>query len=250
MNARASHRPRSTCPLQLETWLIQPMQAPDFSLPDFAGDTKQLSALRGEFVLLHFWGTAAASCADQLRLLQKEQANLTSADIHIICVNLDNLGNAEALRALIAREQLSLPMVVATEEMAGIYNLAFRYLFDRRRDLALPTSFFLNREGAIVKVYQGPLQPAGLLNDVRSMPKTSADFQRNALPMTGQLFLEEFQRNDFTYAVALFQRGYLQAATDAFKQVIAAHPNNPEAYYNLGTLYLMRNCAAGRQKLS
>lgn len=233
--------PEEHLPSSLETWLIQPMQAPDFSLPDLAGDTKQLVALRGHFVLLHFWSTAAVSCTDQLRLLQKEQANLTSADIHIICVNLDNLENAEALRALIAREQLSLPMVVATEEMAGIYNLAFRYLFDRRRDLALPTSFFLNREGAIVKVYQGQLQPAGLLNDVRSMPKTSADFQRNALPMSGQLFLEEFQRNDFTYAVALFQRGYLQAATDAFKQVIAAHPNNPEAYYNLGTLYLMRN---------
>lgn len=232
--------PQEHVPSSLETWLIQPMQAPDFSLPDLKGDTKQLATLRGQFVLLHLWSTTASSCADQLRLLQKEQANLTSAEVHILCVNLDNPENAEALRALVAREQLSLPMVVATEEVAGIYNLVFRYMFDRRRDLALPISFLLNREGAIVKVYQGPLQPAGLLNDVRSMPKTSADFQHKALPMAGQLFFEEFQRNDFTYAVALFQRGYLQAATDAFKQVIAAHPNNPEAYYNLGTLYLMK----------
>ncbi len=249
-NASAAYKrqneppPREQLPASIETWLIQPMPAPEFSLPDLTGDTKQLSALRGHFVLLHFWSTAAVSCADQLRLLQKEQANLASADIHILCVNLDHPENAEALRALIAREQLSLPMVVATEEMAGIYNLVFRYLFDRRRDLALATSFLLNREGAIVKVYQGPLQPAGLLNDVGSMPRTSADFQRKALPMTGQLFLEEFQRNDFTYAVALFERGYLQAATDAFKQVIAAQPNNPAAYYNLGTVYLLRNAPA------
>lgn len=233
--------PQEHLPTSLQTWLIQPMQAPDFSLPDLTGATTQLSRLRDQFVLLHLWSTAADSYIDQLRLLQKEQAKLASVGVRIICVNLDNPENAEALRALISREQLLLPMVIFTEELAGIYNLVFRYIFDRRRDLALPTSFLLNREGAIVKVYQGSLQPAGLLQDVRSMPKTSADFQRNALPMPGQVFLQEFQRNDFTFAVALFQRGYLQAATDAFKQVIAAHPNNPEAYYNLGTLYLMRN---------
>ena len=54
-------------PTLLETWLIQPMQAPDFSLPDLAGDTKQLSALRGHFVLFIFGASlgppALTSCA-------------------------------------------------------------------------------------------------------------------------------------------------------------------------------------------
>jgi tetratricopeptide (TPR) repeat protein len=233
--------PQERLPTALETWLVQPMQAPDFSLPDLMGNTRQLSKLLGQFILLHFWSKAAAAYAEQLRLLQKEQASLTAADIQTVCINLDGPENTDAVRAHIAQEQLSLPMVVATEEVAGIYNLAFRYMFDRRRDLALPTSFLLNREGAIVKVYQGLIQPVNLLKDLRSMPKTSAELQRNALPMPGTLFLGGFQRNDFTYAVALFQRGYLQAATDAFKQVIATHPDNPEAYYNLGTLNLIRN---------
>jgi len=43
------------------------------------------------------------------------------------------------------KEGISLPILLATQEVAGVYNIIYRYLFDRRRDLALPTSFLLNR---------------------------------------------------------------------------------------------------------
>ena len=66
--------------------------------------------------------------------------------------------------------------------MAGIYNIIYRYLFDRRRDLAIPTSFLLDREGMIVKVYQGPIDPERLLEDVKSIPTTAADRMQKALP--------------------------------------------------------------------
>ncbi len=59
-------------------------------------------------------------------------------------------------------------MLLATEEVAGIYNIIYRYLFDRRRDLGIPTSFLLNRESMIVKVYQGDLDPQRVLDDVKS----------------------------------------------------------------------------------
>jgi hypothetical protein len=38
-----------------ETWLLAPVAAPDFSLPDLGGREQRLSALRGNPVLLHFW---------------------------------------------------------------------------------------------------------------------------------------------------------------------------------------------------
>ena len=50
-----------------------------------------------------------------------------------------------------------------------------------------------------------------------------------------------FQRNEFTYGVAFFQRGYLEQAAASFRQVIEAKPENAEAHYNLGTLYLRQN---------
>jgi hypothetical protein len=44
--------------------------------------------------------------------------------------------------------------VLASEDIAGLYNIVYRFLFDRRRDLTLPTSFLVNGTGDIVKIYQ------------------------------------------------------------------------------------------------
>jgi Flp pilus assembly protein TadD/peroxiredoxin len=228
-------------PLSVETWLIQPLLAPDFSLPDLLADTKQLHSFRGDFVLLHFWASAAPSCASRLRLLQSHQADWASRNLHVLCLNLDDPQDAAAVRSFATKEGLSLPILLATREVAGVYNIIYRYLFDRRRDLALPTSFLLNRDAMIVKVYQGTLEPARLLDDVRSVPDTPAGFLQKALPLKGTLVQDVFQRNDLTYGVALFQRGYLEEAAAEFKQVILTNPGEPIAYYNLGTLYLRRN---------
>ena len=146
------------------------------------------------------------------------------------------------------KRALSFPLLSGTPEVAGIYNIIYRYLFDRRRDLAMPTSFLIDEEGMIVKVYQGPVDPKRLLEDVKSTPRTAADRVLKALPLPGKLYLDEFQRNDFTYGVAFFQHGYLQQAEASFKQVIATKPDDPEAYYNLGTLYLRRNALDDARK--
>jgi Tfp pilus assembly protein PilF/peroxiredoxin len=231
--------PEERLPGSFHTWLVQPMPAQDFSLQDVRGKNWQLSALRGSLVLLHFWTMAGDCCTEQLRLLQEQEKQLASAGMITLCVNVDGAEKSHAVWSLAAQQGLSLPMVMATDEVAGIYNITYRYLFDRRRDLELPTSFLLNREGAIVKVYQGAVEPAALLHDIRTIPSSAERLER-ALPLKGTSYLGEFQRNDFTYAVALFQRGYLLAAANAFKGVIANHPDYPEAYYNLGTLYLMQ----------
>ena len=41
--------------------------------------------------------------------------------------------------------------------------------------------------------------------------------------------------------MALFQHGYLQQAEESFLEVVAAKPDDADAYYNLGTLSLRRN---------
>ncbi len=42
-------------PPSLQTWLIQPLNAPDFSLPDLAGNLRELRTFRNSFVFLNFW---------------------------------------------------------------------------------------------------------------------------------------------------------------------------------------------------
>ncbi len=228
-------------PSLVETWLIQPLSAPDFSLPDLAGKTWDLSSLRGSPLLLNFWSTASPSCGEQMRLLRQFQSSLASNGLRIVGINVDDPRDVPAVQAFVARQGFSLPTLLATPDVAGVYNIVYRYLYDRRRDLPLPTSFLLNKDGLIVKAYQGPVTSERLVEDVRSIPGTAADRVARALPFSGTLFQGTFQRNDFTYGVSFFQHGYLEQAEASFKQVIAAKPGNPEAHYNLGTLYLRRN---------
>jgi tetratricopeptide (TPR) repeat protein len=230
-----------TLPSSVETWLIEPLSAPEFSLPDIAGNTRDLRSFRGSYVLLNFWTAASPACGEQLRFLQKHKSTFASSGLRLLGINLDEPGDVAEARSLVVKEGLSFPILLGTQEVAGIYNIIYRYLFDRRRDLALPTSFLVNRDGMIVKVYQGQVNPERLAEDLKSVPESAAARMRRALPFEGTLYQDQFQRNDFTYGVAMFQRGYLDQAAASFQQVIAAKPQEPEAYYNLGTLYLRKN---------
>ena len=228
-------------PAQVDSWLIDPLKAPEFSLPDLAGHAHELRSSQGFPVLLYFWATASSLCPAQLRMLEKYQPEFTASHLRILAVNVDDAGAISAVHSLAAHERLSFPILLATQEVAGIYNIIYRYLFDRHRDLPIPVSFLLDAEGMIVKVCQGSVEPNSLLQDLGSMRSVGADRMKNALPFDGKLYRGAFQRNDFTYGVALFQHGYFDQAEASFQQVIAVKPDDPEAYYNLGTLNLHRN---------
>jgi Flp pilus assembly protein TadD/peroxiredoxin len=227
---------RESLPSQIDTWLLEPLKAPGFSLPDLAGNTHSLSSVRGGFALLYFWATTAPLSRDQLRLLDRHAGSLK-----ILAINVDDPGNTQSARSFVVQEKLSLPVLFATEDVAGVYNIIYRYLFDRRRDLAIPTGFLLDQEGMIVKVYQGPIAAQDVAQDIKSAPSTALSRRQKALPFPGVPYQDGFRRNDFTYGVALFQHGYLDQAAESFQQVVAEKPTDPEGYYNLGTLNLRRN---------
>ena len=235
-------------PASVETWLIEPLSAPQFSLPDLSGNIRELRSFRGNVVLLTFWATSASASLDQLESLQKSQSRLASSGLRIVGVNVDEPGGASEARSFVAKHGISFPILLATEELSGVYNIIYRYLFDRRRDLGIPSSFLIDRDGMIVKVYHGVAAPERIADDLKGMPSTAADRLRKALPFAGTLYEGAFKRNDFTYGVAFFQHGYLEQAAASFQSVIAAKPNEPEAYYNLGTLYLRRNALPDARK--
>ena len=235
-------------PSSVGTWLVEPVSAPDFSLPDLAGNPLDLRSFRGSFLLLNFWTTTSSACRDQLQRLGKSQSALAASGLRILAINVDDPSDPRAIQAFPTKEGLSFPILLATQDVAGIYNIVYRYMLDRHKDLCFPTSFLIDEAGNIVKLYQGTLTPDHLLQDLASAPKSPADRVRKALPFPGTLHQDTFQRNAFTYGVAFFQHGFLDQAAESFKQVIAQKPDDPEAYYNLGTLCLRRNSLEEAQK--
>ncbi|MGA8593251.1 MAG: FG-GAP-like repeat-containing protein [Bryobacteraceae bacterium] len=214
-------------PSNFETWLVEPLRAPAFTLPDSNGRTQSLSAFRGRPLVLAMIASDCGRSRDQLAKFQAGWNAFRRESVQIVAINLD--GRA-------ANVQFSL--LRADEATASIYNILCRYLFDRRRDLEAPVSFLLDEQSAIVKVYQGPVDPEHILKDWKDAPRNQTERLKKALAFNGQYHGGPPRRNYFTYGIAYIQNGFADAAVDSFQAAIAANPNYAPAYYNLGTIYL------------
>ena len=225
-------------PANCETWLIDPVLAPDFELPDVAGTTHLLSALRGRTVVLNFWATWSPPSVETLRALDRSPALRQPGALEVLAINLDKPQDAPQVRSFVRVNALRLPILLAADDVAGIYNIVYHFMFDRRRNLGLPTTFLIDPKGFIVKVYQGPVDAERLNVDRERIPQSPEQRGNLALPFPGTLHLGEFRRNSFTYGAAYSQAGYFGQAIREFTLALETNPDYAEAQYNLGTLYL------------
>jgi len=111
-------------------------------------------------------------------------------------------------------------------------------LFDRHRDLSLPTSYLIDRNGDIVKVYQCPENTEHLEHDAFHIPQTLADRLSKALPFPGVTSVSEFSRNYLSYGSVFFQQGYYDQAESWFRRALEDDPSSAEALYGMGSVYL------------
>ncbi|MGH9553812.1 MAG: ASPIC/UnbV domain-containing protein, partial [Terriglobales bacterium] len=131
----------------VETWLLAPVAAPDFSLPDLNGGVRTLAALRGKVILLHLWVAGSATCLQDLKAFNRIHTRWGEEGLHLLTMNLDVPADHEKARRLARDGHFSFPILQGSDDLAGIYNILYRYLFDRHRDLSLPTSFLINGGG-------------------------------------------------------------------------------------------------------
>ena len=223
-------------PTNIETWLLAPIAAPDFSLPDEAGQIRTVSALRGKPLLLNLWVTRSSEWQENLKTLGKQSSVWSSQGLQLLTVNLDSASGTGEMQPSIRNSNIV--SVRGNDDVAGIYTILYRYLFDRHRDLSLPTSFLLDAAGDIVKVYQGLLNADHVSEDIKQIPKTAASRIQRALPFPGTISSIEFHRNYLSYGSVFFQREYFDQAESAFRRAVKDDPESAEALYGLGSVYL------------
>lgn len=225
-------------PNNIETWLLAPIVAPDFSLRDLGGQSQTLSMHRGKPLLLYCWSSNSLEYRKDLDTLSSHHQRWAARGLQLLTLNVDGLQCGPGVSDLLRRSRFSFPVLLADDDTIGIYNILYRYLFDRYRDLSPPTSFLLDKNGEIVKVYQGPLNADHVDDDFQRIPQSSADRLRKALPFPGVLEASEFQRNYLSYGSIFFQREYFEQAQTSFEHGLRDDPQSAEALYGLGSVYL------------
>lgn len=230
-----------TLPEKVETWLLAPVSAPDFSLPDSQSRIRRLAELRGHPALLSLCSIHSKECAGHLNVLQKSFTRLSSQGLKILAVDVPSSSTATDAADSLAPEHLAFPILRGTDDVAAIYNILIRQMFDRHRDLTLPTSFLIDKTGEIVKVYQGAIDAEHLEYDVQHIPETGAERLTRGLPFPGSVATFEVGRNYLSYGAIYFQRGYLDEAQAAFQRAFRDDPSSAEALYGVGSVYLNQN---------
>jgi tetratricopeptide (TPR) repeat protein len=225
-------------PATVETWLLAPVSAPEISLPDLSGQMRRLTGLRGNAVLLNFWTAESPLCQSQLKIFAQTSARWAMGGPKLLTVRVDAATDGEKTTRSDGKLGFPFPILRASDEVAAVYNLLYRYLFDRHRDLCLPTSFLVDGQGEIVKIYQGLVSSEQIEHDVPIIPRSRTEKLARALPFPGASETFEFGRNYLSYGSVFFQRGYYEQSEAAFRLALRDDASSAEAYYGLGSACL------------
>jgi tetratricopeptide (TPR) repeat protein len=229
-----------TIPSTVETWLLAPVLAPDFSIADSSKRMQSISARRGKPVLLHCWSSATVDAESDLAEFDGAYSRWEKKGWQLVAVNVDGFIGEGLKRASVETPKVPFPVLNASADLIATYNLLFRFVFDRHRDMSLPTSFLIDEQGMIVKIYQGRTKKTRFEQDFAKIPRTPAGRIAVGLPFAGITDTVEFERNDLSLGSVFYERGYWEQAEVFCRAALQDDPKSAEALYGLGSAYLQQ----------
>ena len=113
--------------------------APDFTLRTLSGKPVTLHALRGKFILLHFWATWCVPCREEMPKLHTLAQTFAGQPLQIVCINVDR-GNRDGVQQFIDRVT---PGFHTLLDPSGEVRRAYAIRI-------LPTTYLINPQGHII----------------------------------------------------------------------------------------------------
>ncbi len=120
-----------------------------YSLSRATGDGRSitLAELRGRPVLLSSWATWCSECKEEFPGLQRTWRDRQAAGLQVIAVNVDGPLPGRAIRAVLDKYGLTMPVWLDSN---NAYAITFHAL-------GVPTSVLLDADGHVVKQWNGQI---------------------------------------------------------------------------------------------
>ena len=214
------------------TWMYEPFPAPDFSLPDVAGRTRSLAALKGKPAVVLLWSPDVAAARAALETLGRGAEALTRAGVGSIAIAVDapqDQAIAAACRQAPRRSSWPRP------KSSLSYAILNRHLFMNRQDLRLPTCLLLDASGNVVKVYRDRVDVDQIVKDASHDRRVSGRAARPSRALSGNVLFRTAAPQLPAVRPRTSRQGLEAAAVTAFERAAQANPG-ASTLYRLGTL--------------
>ena len=134
--------------------------APDFTLSLLDGGEITLSELRGQVVLVNFWTSWCPPCRKEMPAIESVYRSYKDIGLVVIGLNLTAQDSKPDVSAFVKEMGVTFPIALDVNNAVG--NLY--------RVTALPTSFFIDRNGVIRSVIVGgPMSEALIQSKVEEL---------------------------------------------------------------------------------
>jgi thiol-disulfide isomerase/thioredoxin len=115
-------------------------QAPSFSVKTLEGNPLRLTDLRKKPVILDFWATWCGPCRASMPHLSAMQARYEKQGLTVIGLSVDD-GGPQNVRKFAAKLGVKFTLAMANDEILDAYGPI----------RSIPTTFFINRKGEIIR---------------------------------------------------------------------------------------------------
>jgi len=120
--------------------------APDFQFQSPDGQATSLGDLRGKPVLINFWASWCVPCRHEMPYIQQVYDEWQTKGMVLLAINIGE--SSSKVKGFLQSHGFSLPVLLDAEgEVAGQYGIQ-----------AIPTSFFIDRDGIIQDMKVGAFQ--------------------------------------------------------------------------------------------
>jgi peroxiredoxin len=113
-------------------------RAPEFNIQGSDGRFVNLSDLRGNVVMVHFWATWCPPCVDEMPTLDRLYRAFMEKDLKILAVSVDE-GGAGSVVPFMQKNRLNVPVFYDPDKsIAGLYG-TFKF----------PETYIIDRKGMV-----------------------------------------------------------------------------------------------------
>jgi thiol-disulfide isomerase/thioredoxin len=139
-------------------------QTVELKLNDLFGTEQSLSQYKGRIVILNFWATYCVPCREEMPDLAEIQNEFAALGVQVIGASADEAGDRAKVLQFIKETKINFPVWVGAKA-----SDMMRFGLGE----ALPGTVVLDKDGRIVKVISGVVDPLELRKQIETMLATA-----------------------------------------------------------------------------